>query len=241
MRSMIAIGIVACSLNVHANEFTGTVVKVHDGDTAHVEKEDGTVEKIRFLLCDTPEIGQAHGTEARDFVSGLINGKEVTVKWDEKDQYGRVLGEIFLGGESINRKIIAEGHGWWFYHYNDDFEVGTLEAKAKAAKKGLWKAEAPLYPRSWRRGARLNAEVGNPGSGGTGISEESESTILIMALMPNPTGRDENNETVILANNSNVEVSIDQWRLKDDDNGIFVLSGTIPAGGTRTIRLNSSL
>ena len=62
-----------------------------------------------------------------------------------------------------------------------------------------------------------------------------------MALMPNPIGPDENNETVILANRSDTEVSIDLWRLKDRAGGAFTMSGTIAPGSTQRIRLRTSL
>lgn len=224
-------------------QFSGTVTLVHDGDTAHVKKSDGTIVKVRFVLCDAPEIDQPHGIEARDFVAGLCLNKQVTVEKHGTDDFGRTLGEIIVNGISVNKELIKEGHGWWFYHYHNDQELGKLEVAAKSIKKGLWAAEAPIYPRAWRRGARLNESTGGSDSdGGTGSDTVSpQSSVFIMAILPNPVGIDTDNETVILANSSDAEVSIDQWKLLDDDNGVFTLSGTVPAGGSRTIRLNSSL
>jgi len=92
---------------------------------------------------------------------------------------------------------------------------------------------------------RLNGQGDGDGGGDSdgitgGDTSSPASAVFILALLPNPDGDDDNNETVILANSSNLEVGIDQWRLEDDDNGVFTLSGTVPAGGSRTVRLNAS-
>lgn len=231
MRFTLFVMVLGQSAWVSAGEFPAKVIKVQDGDTIHAKKENGDVVKIRFELCDAPEIGQLHSDKARDFVKDLCLGRTVTVKENGTDQHGRVLGQILIDGKNINKELIKEGHAWWFYHYNDDAKRGILEANAKSSKKGLWKSETPIYPRNWRRGARVTEES-NAGN---------TSSVFIMALMPNPNGRDQDNETIILANKSNTQARIDEWKLEDDDEGVLKLSGTIPAGETRTIRLNSSL
>jgi micrococcal nuclease len=259
MRSVIMGALlVALTTTCHA-DFTGKVVKVHDGDTAHVERSDGTIAKVRFTLSDAPEIDQPHGVESRDFVRGLCLNKDVTVKTTGTDAFGRTLGEIVVDGVNVNKKTIEEGHAWWFYNFDNandvEAELGKLMAQAMAGKKGLFAAEAPIYPRAWGRGARLGggSAGGNGSSDGDGQSGDGgspasgggttgpQSTIFIMALLPNPRGEDADNETVILANSSDVDASVDQWKLKDQAGGVFTISGTVPAGGTRTIRLNASL
>lgn len=240
MKKVLIFAFLFC-LPASAEEFSGKVVSVHDGDTARVEKPDGTVVNIRFIYCDAPEIDQPHGIQSRDFVRGMIDDKQVTVRSEGTDDYGRVLGEITIDGTSVNKEVIREGHGWWFYHYHEEPELGDLEVEARSQKKGLWAAESPIYPRAWRRGARLDGSGASGGDGGSGGTPSTDQSIFIMALMPNPMGQDENNETVTLANSTDVDVSIDQWRLEDDDNGVFTLSGTVPAGGATAVRLNSSL
>ncbi len=217
----------------NAEEFTGTVISVHDGDTAQVKKANGEVVTVRFIYCDAPEIGQPHGNEARTFVHNMIAGKTVTVRATGTDDYGRILGEIFVDGKSVNKEVIREGHGWWFYHYHPERELGDLEAEARSRRKGLWAAESPIYPRAWRRGARL-VEV-------NGSTPPDLSSVFIMAIFPNPVGNEDNKETVVLANRTDASVSINGWRLEDNARGVFVLSGSIPARSARTITLNTSL
>lgn len=255
MKSLALIALLTLAATARAEEIEGTVTKVHDGDTAHVTTDDGTVLKVRFVLSDAPEIGQPGGNESRDFVADLCLDKEVTVKTEGTDAFGRTLGEIIVDGVNVNKRTIEEGHAWWFYNFDNsdavEKELGNLLAGAMAAKKGLFAAEAPIYPRAWRRGARLSGSGGGSGGsggggssgggGGGGTTSGPSSSLFIMAMLPNPRGDDADNETIILANSSDVEASIDGWKLQDDDNGVFTLSGTVPAGGTRTVRLNASL
>lgn len=115
-----------------------------------------------------------------------------------------------------------------------------MEAEAKAMRRGLFASETPIYPRVWRRGARLGGDGG--GGDDTGGSVGTNSAIVILALLPNPSGSDTGNETVILGNQSSTDRSLDGWTIIDDDGGLFSLNGrTIPARGSLTVTLDSSL
>ena len=231
------------ALALGQTEFTGKVVSVHDGDTARVEKQDGTVVNVRFIISDAPEIDQPHGVESRDFVKGRIDGKNVTVKDHGLDDFGRTLGEIIIDGKSVNVESIEKGHAWWFYHYHPDHgDAAKAEMTARSGKLGLFAADAPLYPRAWRRGARLGQgdSGGGPGGGG-GQTGGVEAGVFIMAVLPNPVGQDQGNETVTLGNSSDEDVNVATWQLVDDDGGAFSLTGTIPTGGTLTVKLTASL
>lgn len=255
-RLIVLVWVLAMANCAAAQTFTGKVISIYDGDTGVVKKADGTEVKIRFVFCDAPEINQPAGVAARDFVRALCLDKDVTVRTEGTDDYGRVLGEIMVGSDSVNKKVIEKGWGWWFYHYHSDVSLGHLEAKAKSEKLGLWADRNPIFPRNWRAGARVSGNSGGgtgdtpaaddtagdaSGDGDDGSPSTVSSSVFIMALMPNPVGVDLNNETVIIANRTEVEIAVDGWRLEDDDDGGLALTGTIPAGGTRTIRLTTAL
>ena len=63
----------------------------------------------------------------------------------------------------------------------------------------------------------------------------------IVSLVPNPQGTDRDRETVTIGNGTGSDVSLRDWVLEDDDGGEFSLTGTIPANGTKTFRLDRSL
>jgi micrococcal nuclease len=74
-------------------DFSGLVVGVSDGDTLSV-MHDGKAEKIRLRGIDAPERGQAFSNRAKQFVSGLCFGKEVTVKPRGLDCYQRTVAYV---------------------------------------------------------------------------------------------------------------------------------------------------
>jgi micrococcal nuclease len=78
-----------------APDFSGRVIGIVDGDTIGV-MHDGKAEKVRLRGIDAPERGQAFSNRAKQFVSGLCFGKEVTVKPRGQDRYQRTVAEVHL-------------------------------------------------------------------------------------------------------------------------------------------------
>jgi endonuclease YncB( thermonuclease family) len=87
---------------------------VYDGDTFWVD-----FEKIRTMGYDAPEMGWPFCTKAarearpsRDRLRALLNsGEEIGIQRQSQDDYGRTLAWITIGGESLARIMIREGHG----------------------------------------------------------------------------------------------------------------------------------
>ena len=91
--SLVFIVLLVSPILIHAWE--GKVVGVHDGDTISVMR-DGEAVKVRLAGVDCPEIGQPYGKRAKRFVSDLAFGKEVQVRAETKDKYGRIVGWVTL-------------------------------------------------------------------------------------------------------------------------------------------------
>lgn len=87
----------ALSLTLDADEIRGKVVRVADGDTITVLDAAMVQHKIRLQGIDAPEKKQAFGTRSKERITDKIAGRDVVVKWKEKDRYGRILGEVVLG------------------------------------------------------------------------------------------------------------------------------------------------
>lgn len=135
----------------NAQSVTGQAVSVYDGDTITLKVLGESNMKIRLSSIDTPEMNQAHGVEARDALRGMISGKSIQVKIYEKDKYGRYIGEIFLNGESVNNKLVEQGHAWHYVRYSHSKKaLSKLEKSAKERRIGLWSANKPLEPWKWR-------------------------------------------------------------------------------------------
>lgn len=143
----------AAALPLAASGWSGRVVRVADGDTLEVLRGRETV-RVRLHGVDCPELGQAYGQRARQRTGELAMGRAVEVREVERDRFGRVVAEVLLpGGESLNRKLVAEGLAWWFRDYAPrDVELRLLEEKAREARRGLWADPRPEPPWKWRRG-----------------------------------------------------------------------------------------
>jgi len=102
---------------VYADQFTGKVVGISDGDTIRVLRA-GKAVKVRLYGIDTPEKAQAFGTQARKFTSDFAFQRDVTVEIRATDRYGRLVGEVLLpDGRSLNQELVRAGLAWWYRPY----------------------------------------------------------------------------------------------------------------------------
>ena len=132
---------------------SGEVVGVSDGDTLTL-LVGRTTYKIRLNAVDCPESKQAFGTQAKQFTSNMVFGKTVTVKVTDKDRYGRLVGDVLIGGKSLNQELLRAGMAWHYKQYSKDQELARLELEARSAKRGLWRDSNPTPPWDWRRQKR---------------------------------------------------------------------------------------
>lgn len=139
---------------VFAEQYTANVIKVIDGDTIWVKKDNKHI-KIRLSYIDAPELKQNFGIRSRDFLSTLILNKNVEVNTNKKDRYNRHLGEIYIHSakESIfvNAKMIKSGNAWIYKTYKKNPYLNNLENYARVNKKGLWNEEKIIEPWKFRR------------------------------------------------------------------------------------------
>ncbi|EAL3990848.1 thermonuclease [Campylobacter upsaliensis] len=138
-------------------ELTGKVSKVIDGDTiellAKTSKENPYNHiiklKIRLYGIDAPELKQAYGKEAKEYLSALVLKQEVSLIIENKDKYERIVGTIFLKGKDINKEMVKNGYA----HAYESFSKKYLaeQADAKMFKLGLWQDEKAVKPSEFRR------------------------------------------------------------------------------------------
>jgi micrococcal nuclease len=134
--------------------FTGKVVGVHDGDTFTILHE-GKAKKVRVNGIDCPEMGQPFGKNAKQYASGLIFGRVVTVSVFGRDRYGRTIGDAVLAdGRSLSREMVRAGFAWQYREYSKDKGLAALETEARSSKRGLWADARPVAPWDWRKAPR---------------------------------------------------------------------------------------
>ncbi|EOZ2198263.1 thermonuclease family protein [Campylobacter upsaliensis] len=138
-------------------ELTGKVSRVIDGDTiellAKTSKENPynhiTKLKIRLYGIDAPELKQAYGKEAKEYLSALVLKQEVSLIIENKDKYDRFVGTLFLKGQDINKEMVKNGYA----HAYESFSKKYLaeQADAKMFKLGLWQDEKAVKPSEFRK------------------------------------------------------------------------------------------
>lgn len=124
------------------------VENVVDGDTIDVLIDLGFdilfASRVRLAGIDTPEsrtkdlAEKALGLEAKEYLKKhLKDAKSViikTEKMDSSEKYGRILGWVYVDGNtiSLNDMMIEDGYAWG---YLGDAKVKDFDALAKARKK----------------------------------------------------------------------------------------------------------
>ena len=132
----------------------GRCTKVSDGDTIHVITGGNVKFKVRLDRIDAPESDQPYGKESTAYLSSLIRGKTVRVEWVKKDQYGRVLGIVFLDKTDVNLKMVETGNAHHYSYFDTTPAYSAAESAAKSKKLGLWAADNVISPYDWRRNKR---------------------------------------------------------------------------------------
>ncbi|MCR2108595.1 thermonuclease family protein [Campylobacter upsaliensis] len=135
-------------------ELTGKVSRVIDGDTIELLAKENPYNhiaklKIRLYGIDAPELKQAYGKEAKEYLSALVLKQEVSLIIENKDKYDRFVGTIFLKGQDINKEMVKNGYA----HAYESFSKKYLaeQADAKKFKLGLWQDERVMSPSEFRR------------------------------------------------------------------------------------------
>ena len=81
-------------------------------------------------------------------------GKTVRVAYTNTDQYGRILGIIYLGETDINLQMVKDGCAWHYKHFDKTPAYAEAERAARDAKRGLWASPDPVNPYQWRKAKR---------------------------------------------------------------------------------------
>lgn len=133
-----------------ADQLTGRVVDVHDGDSITV-LVDKVQHKIRLDGIDAPEAKQAFGEASRKALATMVAGKTVSVDWSKRDRYQRIIGRVTVGGTEVNLKQVSSGMAWHFTEYSKDQRYADAQAEAKSKRLGLWVDPQPVAPWEFRK------------------------------------------------------------------------------------------
>lgn len=140
-------------LSLFAADLVGKVIGITDGDTISV-LVDRHPKTVRLNGIDAPEKAQPFGSKAKEMLSDLAFGREVTLQSVKSGIYGRIIADVLSpDGTSVNKEMVRSGYAWWYRDYaKGDVELEKLENEAREKKKGLWVDHNPIPPWKWRKG-----------------------------------------------------------------------------------------
>lgn len=104
------------------------VVKVIDGDTFEIEGN----QRIRLRQVDAPEMGLCGSEESKKFLTGMVEGKSVTLTEAVIGQQNRPLALVYAGKTLVNLEILK--NGWARYHHDASSQKEILQAAGNQAK-----------------------------------------------------------------------------------------------------------
>lgn len=124
------------------NQMSGTA-QARDGDSLSLS---GIA--IRLHGIDAPELAQtcnrrgvfwSCGEEAKRQLQALVEGRPVSCRRVDTDEYGRAVAVCTAGSWELGKAMVASGLATAFRRYSDDYVGDELTAKTVGA--GIWSSE----------------------------------------------------------------------------------------------------
>ena len=131
------------------------VVGISDGDTLSARcgpTGAGQLLQVRIHAIDAPEHDQPFSTQSRSSLEALCLDRRARIQPMQIDDYGRTVAQVECRGEDAAARQVRSGMAWVYTRYAGARpDLPALEARARAARRGLWEDSQPVAPWVWRR------------------------------------------------------------------------------------------
>lgn len=89
-----------------------TVIDIIDGDTVDIKFPSGSIDRVRYIGINTPEVGARCASEATAYNSDLVKNKGVVLIQDisNRDKYDRLLRYVCVGDQFVNGQLVSSGY-----------------------------------------------------------------------------------------------------------------------------------
>ena len=163
-RCMLAALALLLSSLAQAEEIRVKVTRIIDGDTVVVLSDQHEELRVRLAGIDCPEKrrNQPYWRFAKDALSDRVAGRTITVDFDKRDRWGRLIGVLWLNNQDVNAELVGIGACWHFKKYqheqseSDQVRYHELELSARQRHIGLWADRQPIAPWDWRKQKTTN-------------------------------------------------------------------------------------
>lgn len=235
------------------NGLEAEVTRVVDGDTIEIRYPNGTVDTVRLLGVDTPEVHTENDPAEFPGVPDTVAGRDCLRQWGERASerakeelagetvslsfdaneprrgyYGRLLAYVHVDGDSFNYGLITDGLARRYddsgFQYRERY--GTAEEAARASGAGLWGACADGAAATATPEPTLVADGGTP--------------LRIAAINADAAGDDRENlngEYVSFENAGNETLDIAGWTVRDEADHVYTFPEGAEIGTNETITL----
>lgn len=160
-RYLFCVVLVCLSAFASAEEFSGKVVAVMDGDTLLVIR-DGHPVKVRLAGIDAPEKAQPFGMASKKSLAEMVKGKQIQATSSAVDDYGRLIAKVYVGEVNVNHEQVRRGMAWEYSRFHSNRELVALQREAQQARRGLWAGEEAVEPSQWRKQHPAQSQAASP-------------------------------------------------------------------------------
>lgn len=144
--------LMAASCAAFAQQISGLVVGISDGDTLTMLDESNVEYKIRLSAIDTPEKKQPFWGAAKEALSSLCFKRPAIADVVDKDWRGRTVATVYCDGIDTSAAMVRLGYAWVYTKYAKHRpDLPAIQNDAQAHRRGLWVDETAVPPWEWRK------------------------------------------------------------------------------------------
>lgn len=142
-----------------AEQWSGKVIGIADGDTLTLLDAGRKSHRIRLDGIDAPERTQPFGQRARQSLAALAHGRDAVAECPKTDKYGRAVCRVVVDGVDVGLEQVRRGLAWHYVRYAREqspearVAYARAEQQARSERSGLWAGPDPTPPWDYRRAA----------------------------------------------------------------------------------------
>ena len=129
------------------SEITGTVAEVVSGDTLIVAEGARQV-TVRLADIVAPQGSEYYAPGARALLSGMVQGKEVSVNVTGSAAPDSVFGRVVMNKLDVNLEMVKRGAAYVCWDYPVDTYFAPWEIQAQRIRIGVWNATWDINART---------------------------------------------------------------------------------------------
>jgi len=172
-----------------------TVRFISDGDSFDITWSDTSErDEVRLIGINAPEGDACFGNRARSVLRSLIEDQTVDIQVSYRDEFGRILGDVWVDDLYVNAMMIEVGGAVALTDASDHADaLAAAQIRAQDATRGLWDPQL--------------------------CGSDPELRVVIVDINADADGRDDENpngEWIDILNDGEDVVDLSGWSIRDE-------------------------